>query len=83
MDELVAKQLTRQLKILNRWLIAMTTLFVLAMVIIGILLFKIITFVHDTRDRITDVQQKADNALDVKGRFCGGNSSFIEDRLCK
>lgn len=82
MDEQLAKQLTRQLKILNRWLLAMTTLFVAAMIVIGVLLFKIITFVNDTRDRITDVQQKADSALDVQGRLCKNDSAFVPDRFC-
>jgi uncharacterized membrane protein len=82
MDEHLAKQLTRQLKILNRWLMAMTIMFVLALIVIGILLFKIVTFVNDTQDRIEDIQQKTNSALDVKGRLCDGDN-FIQDNLCR
>ncbi|HYH75348.1 MAG TPA: hypothetical protein VD735_05305 [Candidatus Saccharimonadales bacterium] len=84
MDEQLARQLTRQLKILNTWLMLLTGVFVISMVIIGVLLFKVVTFVNDTRNRITDVQTKAEDSLNIQKKLCDddGTAFFQKSSLC-
>lgn len=85
MDEQLARQLTRQLKILNTWLMALTVVFLISMIVLGILLFKVVTFVNDTRDRIADVQEKADNTLNLQKRLCDGSAGvlFQKSNICE
>lgn len=87
MDEVLLRQLTRQLKILNIW-ISIVGVTILAAITISIyLLVKVITFVQNTSDKITNLQQKTESSLNVKQQVCDSKSlsSLLQDRstLCK
>ena len=70
MDEQLVKQLTRQLKLLNFWITFFGVLFLVAFIIIGILIYKVVTFTQNTADKITDLQQKTQQTLDVQRQIC-------------
>ena len=48
MDEVLVRQLVRQLKIINFWITLFGTVIVVALIVLGILVFKVATFVRTT-----------------------------------
>ncbi len=74
MDETLVRQLTRQLKILNLWITFFGTLFLISLIIIGILIFKLVSFTQHTADKITDLQQKTTQTLNVQKKLCDTKS---------
>lgn len=74
MDEVVLRQLTRQLKILNFWITTVGILILTAVIICIVLLVKVVSFVHDTENHITSLQQKTEQSLNVKQQLCGNAS---------
>jgi hypothetical protein len=85
MDDLLQKQLLRQLKLLNFWITFFGVLFLVSMAILGILLFKVFTYVHHTTDQITNLQQKTEQSLNVKSQICGSSSvsKYLGSSYCK
>lgn len=74
MDEVLLKQLTRQLKILNVWISIFGSLILISFVIIIFLLFKVVTFVQDTSQKVSDLQQKTSNTLNLEKQLCEDKS---------
>ena len=70
MDEVLVRQLVRQLKIINLWITLFGTVIVVALIVLGILVFKVATFVHSTEQKVSDLQQKTVNTLNVKDDIC-------------
>lgn len=70
MDEVLVRQLVRQLKIINFWITLFGTVIVVALIVLGILVFKVVTFVHSTEQKVSDLQQKTVNTLNVKDDIC-------------
>ncbi len=70
MDEVLARQLLRQMKIIKALLTFFTLLFITSLVVAGIVMYKVVTFVNDTSRQINDLQQKAGQTLDVQGQLC-------------
>ncbi len=87
MHETLLKQLTRQLKILNFWITLFGSLILISFVIIILLLFKVVTFVQDTSQKVSDLQQKTSNTLNVEKQLCANKSfsDFLQDKtdVCK
>jgi predicted PurR-regulated permease PerM len=69
MDELLVKQLTRQLKLLNFWITVFGTLFLISLIIIGFLLYKVVNFTQNTADRVNNIQDKVTPNLNIKDRL--------------
>ena len=82
MDEQLARQLTRQLKILNIWISIVGTVIIAAIILCIILLFKVVTFVQDTSDQVSNIREKTQESLNVKTQICDSNSlsRLLEDR---
>jgi hypothetical protein len=57
-----------------------------SIVVCIVLLFKVFTFVQNTQDRLSDLQQKTESTLNVRDQLCDSDSirGFLEDRsrLC-
>ena len=82
MDEKVARQLVRQLKIINFWI---SFYGIIMIAILGFLLYMIIqmaTFVQDTNKRIEEMRTSAADSLNVQKQSCEGNGA-ISDWLKK
>lgn len=82
MDELLLKQLIRQLKIMNFWITLFGTLFLIVLIILGVLIFKMVTFVHSTEQKISDFQTSAQSTLDLQAKLCKSKSlgSLLTDK---
>ena len=86
MDEALTKQLVKQLKILNFWIRLFGILVLATLAILGFMLYKIVTFVHETEQKVSDLQQKTTQTLDVQRRFCNsktGTALLQNTDICK
>jgi hypothetical protein len=87
MDEVLLRQLVRQLKLINFWITTFGVLFLVALAIMGVLLFKAITFLHDASNKLTNAQQSISHSLDIKQQACSNKSvsSFLSKNsdVCK
>jgi hypothetical protein len=83
MDDQIAKQLIRQLKLLNFWITFFGTIFLVGMILMGFLLVKVGTFVKDSGDKLTKIQTQTTETLDVKSDLCKNdalkNTSYCQD----
>lgn len=70
MEQELARQLIRQLKILNRWVTFFGLIFLVCLIIAGILLYRLVTFVQDTQAQLSETQQKAQETLNLKKQLC-------------
>ena len=82
MDEVLVRQLVRQLKIINFWITLFGTVIVVALIVLGILVFKVATFVRTTEQKVSDLQQNTVNTLNVKDDICK-NSVLSGSGYCK
>lgn len=86
MDEVLLKQLVRQLKILNMWIAIGGTLMLVAFLVCIFLLFKVVTFMQDTSDKLNALQDKTQNSLNIQKQLCESDtfSGFLERKseLC-
>ena len=76
MNDALAKQVVRQLKIINFWITSIGVLVIAGLIVIGILLFQVIVFVRNTGDKINNFTTGTHQNLDVKAQACAGNDSF-------
>lgn len=74
MDEVLLRQLTRQLKLLNFWITLFGTLFLVGFIVLGVLIYKVVTFTHEATSKINDLQQKTSQTLNVQKKICDTNS---------
>lgn len=80
MDEILVKQLTRQLKLLNFWITLFGTLFLISLIIIGVMIFKLVTFTQSTARKVDNLQNKVTNNLNVKDKAC--DNKTIGSLIC-
>ncbi len=82
MDEQVARQLTRQLKIINFWITFFGTIIVVTLLILGFFIFKMVMFVRSTEEKITKIQTQTSQTLNVKNDICN-NKLLSGSSYCK
>lgn len=78
MNEQLTKQLVRQMKILNFWVTLFGSLFVIAIVIIGFLLWQVVSFVNQTNQKIDEVRQATADSLNVSKKACETEGDVAE-----
>jgi hypothetical protein len=87
MDEALLKQLVRQMKILNLWISVFGTLILTALIICIYFVFKVVTFVQDTSNKLNSIQENTQNTLNVQKQLCGSDAigGFLNNRsdYCK
>jgi hypothetical protein len=74
MDDILLKQLVRQLRVLNIWISIFGTLILTMLIILGILVFKVVTFVNDTNKKVDNFTSQTRRTLDVKQQACSSQS---------
>ncbi|MBP7857872.1 hypothetical protein KA016_02315, partial [Candidatus Saccharibacteria bacterium] len=57
-DDKLASELTRQLKIINFWISLFGSIIVITLLILGFLVFKVVTYVQSTEQKVSDLRQK-------------------------
>jgi hypothetical protein len=74
MDEALLRQMVRQLKILNLWITIGGTLMLAAFAVCLYMLFKVVTFVQNTSDKLTSIQDNTQNTLNIQKQLCSSNT---------
>ena len=74
MNEELTKQLIRQLKYLNRWLAVFGVTMIIGFIVIGILVFKLVAFMQDASDKITNLEQKTQKAVNAQQELCNSDA---------
>lgn len=74
MDEVLLKQLVKQLKLLNFWISFFGAIIVISLIALGILLFKVITYTQQVSSQISETRQSLQQSTDVKSQLCGSDS---------
>lgn len=74
MDDQLAKQLIRQLKLLNFWITLFGVTMLIGFAIIGFLLWQVISFVQTTSQRIDETREQ----FDVQQQVCEGDGRFSD-----
>ena len=79
MNEELQKQLVRQLKLLNFWITVFGTLILIALLITGFMIYKVVSFTNSTRNDIRDIKSSVSLCESQ-----GGVGGFIKDQtnLC-
>lgn len=87
MDDVLLKQILRQLKLLNIWITVFGTLILIGLVVAGVVLYKLVTFANESLQSINNFQAKAEQSLDIKQQLCkdenGGALFRRTTDLCK
>lgn len=80
MDDKLIRQLVRQLRIVNFFLIFFSLIFIVAMVAGSIAIYRMYTYAHN-------LEQKTSQTLDLQQKLCSNSSvsSFLSDSssVCK
>lgn len=74
MDGVLLKQLIRQLKIMNFWISVYGALILVVLIIMGYLVFRVVTFVHETNQKIENISEQTKESLDFKSKVCKSDS---------
>jgi cell division protein FtsL len=82
MNEDLTRQLVRQLKIINFWITLFGSIIVITLLFLGFLVFKVVTYVHATEQKVTDLRNKTTQTLNVKDDLCK-NSLLSGTSYCK
>lgn len=86
MDEVLLKQLVRQVKILNFWVSFFGVLILASFVIAGILVWKAVTYIHNAEKSISHIQTQTSQTLNVQNQLCGNSALKTlasSSNLCK
>lgn len=78
MNDDTARQLVKQLKKLNFWVTLFGSIFLIAIAIIGVILFQVVMFARSTSDNISSFKQSTVDTLNVKKQVCGGTGAFSD-----
>ena len=81
MDEVILKQLTRQLKLLNFWVSFFGILFLICFAVAGYFAYKAVTEVRKVESSLTSSQQSLEQNINLKNNLC--NSSTGVSALIK
>lgn len=76
MNEQLLRQLVRQMKIMNFWITLFGSLFLVALVVAGVLLWQLVSFVNMTNQRLDSMKTQAADSLNVKKQACEGQGSL-------
>lgn len=87
MDEVLLRQIVRQLKFLNFWIAFFGVLIIITLAITGLVLFKIATVANNSVKKFDAFQQQTSKSLNVQQQLCSdsGISSLLRSQtsVCK
>lgn len=88
MDELLVKQLLRQLKIINTFMIILVVTFLTFFIVTGVVVYKAVQEVRDAKNSINSLQDKLQGNINLKTEICDSDSSVSDllknrSEICK
>ena len=82
MNEALMRQLVRQLKIINFWITLFGSLIIITLLLLGFMIFKVVTYLQNTEQKVTELRDKTTQTLNVKDDLCK-NSLLSGSGYCK
>jgi predicted PurR-regulated permease PerM len=82
MDDVLARKLSRQLRLLNSLIVFFSLVFLVLFAVAGVFAYRAITEIRDAKDSLTSLQDKAQQNLDFKSNLCS-NSGQVSTLLKK
>lgn len=76
MDEVLARKLSRQLRLLNFLIVFFALIFMVLFAIAGLFAYKAVQEVRDAKNSLTSVQQQATDTLNVRDDLCNTGGSL-------
>jgi len=70
MDEVLARKVSKQLRILNFFLILFSTVFLTLLIIVGLVTYRAVTEVKEAQRSLDSLQTKAEDSLDLRSNLC-------------
>lgn len=88
MNEQTAKQLIRQLKIINFWISFYGVIMITVLAVLAAMIYQVVTFMHDTSQRVDSLRNSASDSMNVKKQLCEGEGPVADvvksnTELCK
>lgn len=77
MDDVLMRKLVRRLGWLNGLVTFFGVVFLAAFIIAGILLYRAVTLIHASEQKITDLQTQTTQTLNAQKQLCSGSASSI------
>jgi cell division protein FtsL len=74
MDEAAAKQLSRQIRVLNRWVRLLALMFLVWFIVLAVLVVKIASYAHTATSKINGLEQKASKGLNAQQELCNNQT---------
>lgn len=75
MTEAQTKQLIRQLKIMNTWIMIFGTAVLLCLVITGYMLWRVVTFTNKVESEVTEIRATVSDQLDIREQLCSSENT--------
>lgn len=82
MNDIVAKQMVRQLKLLNFWITFFGSLIIITLLIVGFFIFKVVNTINKTQQQFTDLKNQTTQTLNLKDDICD-NNLLSTSKFCK
>ncbi|CAN5192652.1 hypothetical protein BH09PAT3_BH09PAT3_1500 [soil metagenome] len=76
MDEALARKLSRQLRLLNFFVVFFSIIFLILFAVAGVFAYKAITEIRDAKNSLTSLQDKAEQNLDLQSKLCDSSGSL-------
>lgn len=73
-NEVLLKQVVRQMKIINFWITLFGSLFLVALLIAGFLLWQLVSFIGETNRKIDAAKSGVSDSLNVKKQSCDNST---------
>lgn len=77
MDEQLARKLLRNVRILNGFLIAFSLIIITVFAITGVLAYKVLTEIRDTKQSFTSLQDTAEENLNFRDKLCKSSGGYL------
>jgi uncharacterized membrane protein SpoIIM required for sporulation len=86
MDEKLEKTLrkiNRQLRAIKVMLGFFSLLIICMFILLGFIAYKVVSFTRDAETKITNIESKTQQTLDLKSQLCSGGSNIVTQRICE
>ncbi|MDB5169927.1 MAG: hypothetical protein JWN82_323 [Candidatus Saccharibacteria bacterium] len=76
MDEALIRKLSRQVKVLNFFLVFFSVIFIAVLAVTGLVAYRALQEVRDAKNTLTSLQSQAGENLNVKNDLCDSSGTL-------
>lgn len=82
-DEKLLKKINRQLRTIKIIMSFFSLLIICMFLLLGFIAYKVVSFTRDAETKITNIQTKAEQSIDLKSQLCSSGSNIITEQVCQ